>query len=249
MGAPYFNRFFIPVGLALLFLMAVAPALPWRKTTVEVMRGRLAVPAALGVLAVVVCVAGRHPRGRAAAGLRARRLRRAPRPAGPWSSRSGAPAAGPAVAGASPARSALAGWRGFVGRANGGMVVHIGVVVIAVGLAAATSFLHRGRAAPGPGPDGHLRRAYRRVRRHPDGDLAVPLGVRGRPAGRRRRPVLSGHQPVRSGTQRGRDPGHRLQLDATTSTSPSTANPRRGRSGPSGWWSSLWSCGCGSAPA
>ena len=31
-----------------------------------------------------------------------------------------------------------------MGRANGGMVVHIGVVVIAIGLAAATSFLHRG---------------------------------------------------------------------------------------------------------
>jgi cytochrome c-type biogenesis protein CcmF len=27
-GAPYFNRFFVPVGLCLLFLMAVAPALP-----------------------------------------------------------------------------------------------------------------------------------------------------------------------------------------------------------------------------
>ena len=57
-GAPYFNRFFIPVGLALLFLMAVAPALPWRKTTVEVMRGRLAVPAAFGVVMVVACVLG-----------------------------------------------------------------------------------------------------------------------------------------------------------------------------------------------
>ena len=57
-GAPYFNRFFIPVGLALLFLMAVAPALPWRKTTVEVMRGRLAVPAAFGVVVVVACVLG-----------------------------------------------------------------------------------------------------------------------------------------------------------------------------------------------
>ena len=57
-GAPYFNRFFIPVGLALLFLMAVAPALPWRKTSLEVMRGRLAVPAALGVLVVVACVLG-----------------------------------------------------------------------------------------------------------------------------------------------------------------------------------------------
>jgi len=51
---------------------------------------------------------------------------------------------GARTGGAPPARSVLAGWRGLVGRANGGMVVHIGVVVIAIGLAAATSFLHRG---------------------------------------------------------------------------------------------------------
>jgi cytochrome c-type biogenesis protein CcmF len=34
------------------------------------------------------------------------------------------------------------GWRGFVGRANGGMVVHIGVIIIAVALAASNSFTH-----------------------------------------------------------------------------------------------------------
>ena len=34
-GAPYFNAMTVPIGLALLFLMAVGPALPWRKTTVE----------------------------------------------------------------------------------------------------------------------------------------------------------------------------------------------------------------------
>lgn len=43
-----------------------------------------------------------------------------------------------------PVRVALAGWRGLVGRANGGMIVHIGVVVLAVGLAAATAFGQRG---------------------------------------------------------------------------------------------------------
>ena len=142
-GAPYFNRFFIPVGLALLFLMAVAPALPWRKTTVEVMRGRLAVPAALGVLTVVVCVlAGIHGiepllafgLGAFAGASAGRALVLSVRGA----------FRGARTAGASPVRSTLAGWRGFVGRANGGMVVHIGVVVIAIGLAAATSFLHRG---------------------------------------------------------------------------------------------------------
>ena len=57
-GAPYFNALAVPLGLALLFLMGVAPALPWRKTTLAVMRGRMAVPAALGVVTVVACVLG-----------------------------------------------------------------------------------------------------------------------------------------------------------------------------------------------
>ena len=141
-GAPYFNRFFVPVGLGLLFLMAVAPALPWRKTTVEVMRGRLALPAAVGVLVVVVCVfAGIHGiepllafgLGGFAAASAGRSLVLSVRGA----------YRGARSSGVSSTRAAIAGWRGFVGRANGGMVVHIGVVVIAVGLAAATSFLHR----------------------------------------------------------------------------------------------------------
>ena len=34
------------------------------------------------------------------------------------------------------------GWRGLVGRANGGMVVHIGVILIAVALAASNSYTH-----------------------------------------------------------------------------------------------------------
>ncbi len=142
-GAPYFNRFFVPVGLGLLFLMAVAPALPWRKTSVETMRGRLAVPAAAGVAVVAVCVlAGVHGiepllafgLGAFAAGSAVRALVLSVR--GAWR--------GARSSGTAPVRSVLAGWRGLVGRANGGMVVHVGVVVIAVGLAAATSFLHRG---------------------------------------------------------------------------------------------------------
>ncbi len=143
-GAPYFNRFFVPVGLALLFLMAVAPALPWRKTTVSVMRGRLAVPAAVGVAVLVLCVLagvrGFEPLlafglGAFAAASAGRALVLSVR-AAYRSSR---------ASGASSGRASLAGWRGFVGRANGGMVVHIGVVVVAIGLAAATSYLHRGQ--------------------------------------------------------------------------------------------------------
>ncbi len=142
-GAPYFNRLVIPLGLALLFLMAVAPALPWRKSSAEVMRHRLAVPAALGVLVVVACVLGgihgiepllAFGLGAFAAASAGRALVLSVR--GAWRAAR--------AAGLPPGRAALAGWRGFVGRANGGMVVHIGVVVIAVGLAGATAFGHRG---------------------------------------------------------------------------------------------------------
>ncbi|MGH9268743.1 MAG: cytochrome c biogenesis protein CcsA, partial [Acidimicrobiales bacterium] len=40
-GGPYFDRMTMPIGLALLFMMAVAPALPWRKATGEVLANRL----------------------------------------------------------------------------------------------------------------------------------------------------------------------------------------------------------------
>ena len=157
-GAPYFDRLAIPIGIGLLFLMAVAPALPWRKSTVEVMRGRLAVPATLGVLVVAGCVVGGvrgleplvvFGLGAFAAGSAGRTLVLSVRQA--WRSAR--------AAGSLPLRAALAGWRGLVGRANGGMIVHIGVVLIAVAIAAATAFASRGQIELSPGQtttfDGH----------------------------------------------------------------------------------------------
>jgi cytochrome c-type biogenesis protein CcmF len=152
-GAPYFNRLTIPLALALLFLMAVAPALPWRKTTTEVLRARLAVPAALGVLVVVACVLGgihgiepllAFGLGAFAAGSAGRALVLSVRGAWRAARASGQP----------PARAALAGWRGLVGRANGGMVVHIGIVVLAVGMTGATAFGQRGTVQLARGESG-----------------------------------------------------------------------------------------------
>src|SRR5690606_1042279 len=40
-GQPYFNRLSMPIGLMLLFLMAIAPVLPWRKASTELLRERL----------------------------------------------------------------------------------------------------------------------------------------------------------------------------------------------------------------
>ena len=124
-GRPYFDRMTMPVGLALLFLMAIAPALPWRKASGELLRKRLQWPAWAGTAAVVVCVL--------------------------FGVRGLAPLLGfglGAFAGAAAVRQLVLsarrqGWRGVLGRANGGMVVHLGVVVIAVAFTASQSFGHR----------------------------------------------------------------------------------------------------------
>jgi cytochrome c-type biogenesis protein CcmF len=121
-GRPYFDRMTIPLGLALLFMMAVAPVLPWRKASGELLSQRLFWPAWAGaaglVLAVVVGARGLAPL--LAFGL-------------------GGFAAGAAVRQVVLA-SRRQGWRGLVGRANGGMIVHFGVVMIAVALSASSGF-------------------------------------------------------------------------------------------------------------
>ncbi|HZX54109.1 MAG TPA: cytochrome c-type biogenesis CcmF C-terminal domain-containing protein, partial [Ilumatobacteraceae bacterium] len=121
-GRPYFDRMTSPVALLLLFLMAVAPALPWRKASAELLRTRLQWPAWIATLTVVVCVVmGLRGLGTLLAfGL-------------------GAFAAAAAV------RQLILsgrrqGLRGLLGRANGGMVVHLGVIMIAVALAASNSY-------------------------------------------------------------------------------------------------------------
>ena len=55
-GVPYFNRMSMPIGLVLLFLMAIAPVLPWRKASGELLRHRLLWPAWIGVGAMVLAV-------------------------------------------------------------------------------------------------------------------------------------------------------------------------------------------------
>jgi cytochrome c-type biogenesis protein CcmF len=125
-GAPFFDRLGMPIGIVLLFLMAVAPVLPWRKASGELLRDRLFVPAWCGVaalaLSVIVGADGIAPLvafalGGFAGGAALRQLVLATR---------------------------RQGWRGLVGRANGGMVVHLGVIIVAVALAASNSYTRVG---------------------------------------------------------------------------------------------------------
>ncbi|MGW8282433.1 MAG: heme lyase CcmF/NrfE family subunit [Gemmatimonadota bacterium] len=56
-GPPYFNKVSIPIGLLLLFLMGIGPALPWRRTSPEKLRRTFIVPSLVGLAAAVVCLA------------------------------------------------------------------------------------------------------------------------------------------------------------------------------------------------
>ena len=124
-GNPYFEKMTMPIGFALLFLMAIAPALPWGRADSGVLSRGLLAPAATGAAAMVVAVAvgsrGWAPTlavglGGFAAGGALRPLLRAVRSGGVW---------------------------GLLGRSSGGMVVHLGVAIVAVAFACSSSFLRQ----------------------------------------------------------------------------------------------------------
>ncbi len=124
-GGPFFDTMTMPIVLCLLFLMAIAPVLPWRRASREVLLHRLLWPAVASVAVVAICVA---------AGVR-----------GFWPL---VVFALGAFAGTSALRQLVlivrrAGPRGMFGRSGGGMVVHLGVVVIAVAFAASHAYEHQ----------------------------------------------------------------------------------------------------------
>lgn len=132
-GAPFFDRLGVPIGLTLLFLMAIAPVLPWRKASGELLSTRLFWPAWTGVasIAVAVIVGADGLAPLVAFGL------------------------GGFAAGAAGRQVVLAtrrqGWRGLVGRANGGMIVHLGVILVAVALVGSNSYSRLQRFVLQPG--------------------------------------------------------------------------------------------------
>ena len=123
-GEPFFDKLAVPTGLVLLFLMCIAPVLPWRKASGELLSQRLFWPAWAGIAALAFSVV------LGATGFEALLTF----------------TLGGFAGGAALRQLVLAtrrqGWRGLVGRANGGMVVHIGVILIAVALAASNSYTH-----------------------------------------------------------------------------------------------------------
>jgi cytochrome c-type biogenesis protein CcmF len=145
-GEPFYNRMTLPVICALLFLMGVGPALPWKRGNAETLRKKM-IPGIItgGVLAIAVVVAGARNiygilaflfAGFAAAlnvgeyleGVRARR-----------------------AAHGEPALTALARLIAANRRRYGGYVAHLGILVVAVGIAASSVFRSETEATLKPG--------------------------------------------------------------------------------------------------
>jgi cytochrome c-type biogenesis protein CcmF len=61
-GAPFYNRVAVPIGLFLLFLTGVGPLLPWRATSLRAIRRNFVLPSIALWATVIVClVAGMRP--------------------------------------------------------------------------------------------------------------------------------------------------------------------------------------------
>ena len=134
-GEPYFDSMTRPIGFVLLFLMAVAPALPWRAASAGVLHRRLAGPAWVGALSMLAAATaglrGLAPLGAVglgafalagiarqfAVGMAARRRQTGERPP-----------------------VALVRMVAANSRLYGGLVVHVGVVLFALGFTMSSSF-------------------------------------------------------------------------------------------------------------
>jgi len=145
-GAPYFNRMAVPLGIAVLFLMGVGPSLPWGRADRDVWRRQFLIPALIGGVVLGACLAaglrGWAPLTTFALGgfVATVTLRELFLPAWvrmrekgetPWTSFA-----------RSAARSR---------RRTGGYLVHLAVVVVFMAIAASSSYIQHttGTLAPG----------------------------------------------------------------------------------------------------
>ena len=148
MGPPWFGRYTVPLALLLVFLSGLGPALAWRRTTAANLSRELVLPAAAGIATLVVLLGCASVERRPAAlamfclgafvaavvtqefvrGVRARRaMTREPVP------------------------SAVVSLVRRNRRRYGGYIVHLGVTVLLVGVAASSTFQDASdvRLAPG----------------------------------------------------------------------------------------------------
>jgi cytochrome c-type biogenesis protein CcmF len=146
-GAPWFDRYTVPLALILVLLSGIGPVIAWRRATLANARRNFAIPLGSALLALVVLVG---------AGVTSRPLALlmfclAAFVLGTVGQELGRGAmARRAMAGESLPR-ALAALVQRNRRRYGGYIVHVGIVVLFVGVAASSSFRHASQLSLAPG--------------------------------------------------------------------------------------------------
>jgi cytochrome c-type biogenesis protein CcmF len=146
-GPPWFDRYTVPLALILVLLSGIGPVIAWRRATFAGVRRNLAAPIAAGVLALIVLLAAGVERKATALAMfccaafvlasvaqelwRGTRVRRA------------------ATNDAPPL--ALLGLIRRNRRRYGGYIVHVGMAVLFIGVAASSSFQHVSTLSLKPG--------------------------------------------------------------------------------------------------
>ena len=143
-GGQYFNLIALPAAIFVLFVMALAPAMSWRSSSLQVLWKRLQVPAWSAVVLMIILVAT-GVRGMLpifGIGLGGFALASAVRTL---------------VLSARATRRQGGSWlRALSGPTSGGMIVHVGVVILALGVTASSGFVQRTELALAPSQTRHF---------------------------------------------------------------------------------------------
>jgi cytochrome c-type biogenesis protein CcmF len=145
-GAPFFNSMTVPLCAALLFLVGVGPVLPWRVAQLERVRAKLVWPTLAMLIAALVAftVGARHPYALLAFGFGAFAL----------TCNVGEFVSGTRARRRSHGESSWVALRRLIAANNrryGGYIAHVGVIVIATGIAASSTFKKEREATLRPG--------------------------------------------------------------------------------------------------
>ena len=145
-GAPYFNQMSLPIAIALIFLVGVGPALPWRRGSPELLRKKFLWPGLITAVAgVAFFFAGaRHLLTWLALVLAVFAL-------GLLVGEVWRPVRARMQAHGESAGAALANVVGRNRRRYGGYIVHLGVIVLAVGVALSSTYRAETEATLRPG--------------------------------------------------------------------------------------------------
>ena len=169
LAAPWFDHYTTPLAILLVLFTGIGPLLAWRRVSWASARRVFRIPLIVAAVALVALLAlhRRRPQALGARPLRLRRLR-------PDRARRRSSGTAPPPASGSPASAMPVALVAIVSRNRrryGGYIIHVGIAVLLIGIAASSSFqtnrdvdLQTGPEHGHRRPQGHLRQTRSRRR-------------------------------------------------------------------------------------